>query len=1504
MINYAKINAFEEGQRSSFEELVCQLARHEEFPDGSIYRRVDGAGGDGGVEAYWEKPNGRKTGYQAKFFLRSRDIDWGQIDESVNQALRCHPELELYIVALPCDLTDRTGAKGKGGTGWERWKDRVEKWKAKAVEAGISGIEFAVWTSSEISNRLIQSDAAGLREYFFGEVQLGLDRFASLLDESIASLDERFHPEDHVDVRTEKLFPVMSRSPTIKEELLIALDAVKPWPQPHKVPESLVSGDFRKAIDGLNESVNELGAVKELINVDPQRHWDVGLWQELAIKVQDKVRVLQEMYLAAEHSLSDASSAEKYELRGLTEKTWKLNDALMSLMKLLGSRFMVAEKSAFALINGSAGSGKSHLLAKCAEDAIEQGRPAVMILGQHLNSDELWSQIAKILGLPDRSADEILGALDAAGKRAGVRTLLLIDAINEGVGSKYWRESLPRLIKKVQGYSHVALVISCRAEYFELALPESIRSNYPIFKVKGFETHEEQSNAARVYLDKRGIARPSTPWLSPEFVNPLFLRSICTALEHEGKSELPPGLTGTKSMLSFYLKGIGSAIAHKEESTSSYAPKLGRAVLEIAGKMVERRCDFLDLDTCRDIVSRHFQNVQPRTEPDWLSVFINNGVLRKDPNPIIDAFVDEEVVRFSFQRFQDFLMAEKLLEGVTDPSGLFEESGALCFCLEDGRLAWQWVGLIDALTTLFPEVLRTELIDVLPGNFSDWWSNWGVQEAFVSSIKWRDRRAFSERTLQLLNKLPSQDSLDLLLEVAVALDHPYNAELLHRNLARLNLPDRDAFWTSSINSQDEEGSNVFVLIEWCLWGQTERTSAENQYLASLVLCWLFTSSNRVIRDKATKALANVLISSSDIFPKLLEKFEGVDDRYVLERLIAAGYSACCLDPAPSRLEDYSERVFEIIFKDGSPPYGILLRDYALGIIELADYHSSLPTAVDLPLCKPPYKSPKIRLSVSEAQLAKVAKRAGGDEILESTTGFLGDFAKYEVEPRVREFLRFPVTKPAPLTGEQKIRKFVRDVIGADSAKSSAFDHLRNSTSPLSSGFCSIEMIMKGWEPTDKQLAEWDASVRRARQDLLDLLSTEEKKRFNKEAWPNLRPNRKESREYLGFDLAAAKRWIAKRAYSYGWTYRRFRTDRYVGSYSRERSLTERIGKKYQWLALDEFLSRVADNYWMTGEFRDQPRIYGGPLDLGYERDIDPTILAEHQSREQIGQRKAAWELGEDFDLPDVAEANLSLWPFERNPGDSLKQLPIRTDPEGVEWLVLNEYRSLSEKYPEGVVRDHGLRMEEFRFFSTVMVYRCDAAKSASLLEKRQFGSGLDWCCDSYIDTAYLGEAPWRESWNQEKWQCDSWRLDEVFRYAQLTVRYAWESHLDASMPEGWECHIPAPWLASELKLVSDKNESGVWRDESGEAVFISFLDERSLSISMLRMDSVEKVMGSECTFLSALIAERRAWPGGSNANATWRRVEGVCWQNERGLRDRHWVKDGQSGAVKTKLVRT
>src|SRR5208337_5116277 len=180
----------------------------------------------------------------------------------------------------------------------------------------------------------------------------------------------------------------------------------------------------------------------------------------------------------------------------------------------------------------------------------------VLILGQQLRKQSLWPQILQTLQLPNISPDEFLGALDAAAESAGIRSLILIDAINEGSGASLWRDHIASFLAQIRQYPSLACVFTCRSEYVDYLIPPGLLADLVRFEIHGFETAQEQDNAARIYLDKRGITRPATPWLAPEFVNPLFLRSCCNALNMEGQTEFPRGLMGTKAIFAFFLNSV------------------------------------------------------------------------------------------------------------------------------------------------------------------------------------------------------------------------------------------------------------------------------------------------------------------------------------------------------------------------------------------------------------------------------------------------------------------------------------------------------------------------------------------------------------------------------------------------------------------------------------------------------------------------------------------------------------------------------------------------------------------------------------------------------------------------------------------------------------------------------------------------------------------------------------------------------------------------------------
>jgi len=1507
MIDFSRIHSFQLGQRFSFEELVCQLAFREAFPDGSEYRRVEGSGGDGGVESYWLKPDGSKSGYQAKYFLRTGDIDWTQMDNSVSQAIVTHNTLSEFVFAIPCDLTDRAGKKGKGKKGWEHWETHVSKWKSQAAQLGNTTIQFTLWAQSDLLCRLTRSDAAGLREYWFGDIEFSKEWFKGHVRESIASLDERYHPEDHVDVRIQQLFLILTRDQFSIAELENKLSLIKECSFSAHNFSDLSSKPDSNILLKLSEAYRYLLDLNEEFFSRPSKAWKTKKWIQLTNDLLALVDKLADWCWEDKRELKE-DSPEKHHLRKCRRDINSFRDAIAAFHSLCASSYMKAEQNRVAFVTGRAGTGKSHLLGQVAANSVSKERPVFFVLGQRLNSDEPWTQLANLLQLPGKPADVLLGALDAAGEAKGTRTLLLVDAINEGPGARYWQNHIAGFVEKISKYKHIACVISCRTEYFSIAIPPLLRDKFPSFEIRGFETAEEQLNAARVFLDRRGIARPSTPWLAPEFINPLFLRSVCVALERDRRSEFPAGLHGTRKILSYYLDSIGNNITVTEGSLISLASAVKQSVVAIAAAMITDRVDYLALDDAEQIISGYFQSSVPKSETSWLTVFLSNGLLRRDPNPCVidDPLCDtEDVVRFSFQRFQDFLMGETLVTGVENPTELFGESGRLSFILDGNQLAWQWRGVFEALSSIVPEQFGFEVVDLLPGGKEKWWHFWDIQEAFVESIQWRERNAFSDRSLELLNTLSfGTHPSEVLIMVSVSTDHPWNAELLHRNLFRRKLAERDAFWTVWLNQQsDDVESPVGRLLDWCLSGQVPQTNQENQFLAALTLCWFFTSSNRRIRDRATKALTALFIARSNLFPALLERFKNVDDLYVFERLLAAAYGASCRDQSSERLKSYSREVFQSIFSDGTPPLALLLRDYAFGIIELAQYHGMLPKEVDYALCQPPYKSKSLRFSITEEKLQQLAKKAGGREILRSATGVMGDFGIYEISPRINHFLALPLTKKAPLTSEQRFKVFEENVISISMERIWAFEKLRKNSNPYSYGL--LQSFYDSWENLEQsELDAWHREIEFAEQRLLTLLTGEEAKWFRRDAAPELYNRNKKERKLPLIDNAAAQRWVANRAYRMGWTVNRFKIDdsQVGGSYLRDRPLTERIGKKYQWLALDELMCRLADHCWLSGNYGNRPKPYSSRIDVDYHLDIDPTIIEQHISRDLFSWTENSWVAQPNIHLVDVSENHLPAWPFQVDPADELKNLIVREDGTGTRWVVLYEHQSKTERYEGDRVGEHGTRQQEFRFLMPVIVRKDEVNTIVNKLKAEQTIDIHDWSPHDLTDEGFLFETPWRATWPGSKWRSHCRGVPVGVQITFPVARYCWESHLDASLPEGFSTHLPAPWLARELDLKPKISTTGNWYTTCGDLVFRTFSGEEGGTICLMPQCTLDKILGDELCFLSIYIAERNAWPGGNNTNASWRRSEGVCWYDGQKLHSVTWKCDNGNG-TSAKLVK-
>ncbi|MBX9887356.1 MAG: hypothetical protein K2Y30_05430 [Flavobacteriaceae bacterium] len=176
---------------------------------------------DGGVEAYCLLSDNSEYGWQAKFFSSVGDSQWTQLDKSFKTAFTKHPNLKKYFICTPLDRQDPRIDNQK----WfkDKWNEKVAEWSTFALSNGRT-IEFEYWGNSELFERLSKPENEGKLRYWFGQEELSDNWFKQKLEESILNLGKRYTPEINFDLPIAKVFEGLSRDEYFKQQFLFYYD--------------------------------------------------------------------------------------------------------------------------------------------------------------------------------------------------------------------------------------------------------------------------------------------------------------------------------------------------------------------------------------------------------------------------------------------------------------------------------------------------------------------------------------------------------------------------------------------------------------------------------------------------------------------------------------------------------------------------------------------------------------------------------------------------------------------------------------------------------------------------------------------------------------------------------------------------------------------------------------------------------------------------------------------------------------------------------------------------------------------------------------------------------------------------------------------------------------------------------------------------------------------------------------------------------------------------------
>ena len=1010
-IDFKEIRPLGGKKYNGFEELTVQIFRRE-FPDSFLINRIEGSGGDGGLEAYTRKSHYGIVGLQSKYIFKLGGKK-SQISRSVITALEKFPNVRKIIFTFPFD---------RNRNEIELWKSWVNEWRLYAKRNNIKNLSIVWWGASELRDILTSPLLKGKIEFWFGLPEFDQEWLKNRFRISKDQLDTRYSP--NLNIVTESL-PLLKSFIISESFKKLFLDQVK------KLIEKsnwFFGYDNRKT---KNETICKFTR-------------DASIkWENFLDLIGDgKIQPNFERLIDKCNSLKDIiESADRY-LGSLHYKNKKPNDPLRWHDSPWRDRYIDASNfnhqlhlfinfcnfysnwaNQYLIVTGEAGSGKSHLLASLLDEIIQEKGVALLLLGfSFINLDDPWEQLKNEIGW-ENSIENLLHALDTQAEIKGSIGVICIDAINESDNKELWKNKLQSFAERLVSYKNLKLIISCRSDFLEICTPSLIHEktieSWSYLKHEGFA--QLTFKAISHFFKEYNIQTDYFPPSFSEFSNPLFLKTFCETYEN---THLKIGAMPFTKVLSDYQKKKCKEIAHIIDCDIE---DLFKAIRLVSNSMVERKQAWIPLNEAKELVN----SVLPGRVSSK-SVYIHlrsSGIFYEQYSNISN----EERLRFSFEKFHDFIIAQTILakfEKLIHITRAFQKDGSLYYLVSSSKSSFENRGLIHALSIIIPDKFGVELINATKQKHGT------LAHEFLNSLRWRNKKSINNSTIKLLLKIPNIIHVHILfslIELSAIPNHPLNVNYLHKLLNKLNLTDREQNWTLPLNmllqESDEFEANRFL--QWAKEIPIEHVSANQAYIACKMLLWFCSSTVVIFRDSSTETAVRLLSKYPKEVVRLLSDFDSVDDPYIKERLYAVACGVGLRTRDFIGLKTLARAVYTRIFKNGEPPPHILIRDYARLVIERAYQVNILPKEISLANCRPPYKSQWPKIIWTKQRIDKLKKdnkyKAINHSMELSIEGGYRNFGHSILGRCLDEFTAKKLNKKSPaLNGreEKKINQFI------------------------------------------------------------------------------------------------------------------------------------------------------------------------------------------------------------------------------------------------------------------------------------------------------------------------------------------------------------------------------------------------------------------------------------------------------------------------------------------------
>lgn len=372
-----------------------------------------------------------------------------------------------------------------------------------------------------------------------------------------------------------------------------------------------------------------------------------------------------------------------------------------------------------------------------------------------------------------------------------------------------------------------------------------------------------------------------------------------------------------------------------------------------------------------------------------------------------------------------------------------------------------------------------------------------------------------------------------------------------------------------------------------------------------------------------------------------------------------------------------------------------------------------------------------------------------------------------------------------------------------------------------------------------------------------------------------------SMQYILNDLGYNAEWFAE-------------YDNHINNYGRHHvKRIERIGKKYQWIAMYNILGRISDSCnvksWDWNDVGGS--VYEGPWNP-YVRDFDPTLNKKIHIQNDIPVLSLPEYGDESFCNIDSSENDIKKWVVEDD--KMFLDFPnrfVHVDENGKQWVSLYIYQEnkLKPKDKENYVLGFPRGEQHIWTIATMYILLGEENKyteedlSASGFVRRS-NNGMQSCY-----SLFSREYAWSSGYNAE-FKNYTEEDDEIHINAfSAAVNVLWEEEYDASQEEATSFAIPAGHIIQEMKLYQKSVDGIYYKDGEVVAFDLSLVGHEQTEIVIRRDVLNEYIAKTGAQAFWTVVGEKQFFIG--DMNQRWQRREGYFIYDDKIVGSIHNVDD-------------